>query len=1791
MATELRSLRKRERQLLRSLEGVRHFVQHYEEARDGGQVSLRMQGLEEVHKEYFAVRSKLELLVEDAELTKHADSDPDVKQEVLEHLDNENDRVLQEFEDHFYALKASMLTLLPNFLPPLQLGGHQSSIAGDDGSGTHQVATFSKVKLPEIRLPSFSGKIFEWVTFRDSFQSLIHRNPQLTDMDKFTYLRSSLSGDALQEISSVGLSAANYIVAWEILENRYENKKLIVKAHLDALFAIEGLKRESYDKLNQLISDFEKNLQMLDKIGQNTSEWTTILAYMVCSKLDSITLRQRETHHNAKEVPTYAALLSFLRNHCDVLQSVAPAKSQTIDHRSSKSTVCHTVVKTSNRCTLCSESWHPPSQCAMFQRMKVSERIEAVAKHRLCRNCLRPGHYSSSCERGVCRHCQQKHHSMLHGAPKSSVPHSQPKPPSQDTQPRQSQTKQHNPNQHIHTNTANSQRTNNTQPTTTTPTTSQNYVALPITPTHNILLSTALVTIKDRFGRTTLARALLDSCSQHCLMTASFANKLQFHESPTYLSVQGIGSSRSVSTKLISAEVSPRSRIISSFTEEMQFHVLPKLTVLLPTTSCNPAEWDLPDSTLIADPGFHEPGPVDLIIGAEYYMDLLKNERQRATPSGPTLQNTVFGWILSGRIPNSSSGGPCSLVHVCSTAEVEEQLTKFWDLETCRTTSINSVEESSCEQFFEQTTVRDESGRFVVTLPKKEHVISKLGDSKAIALKRFMGLERRFAANPDLKTVYSEFIHEYLTLGHMKEVIEDIDGGKKYYLPHHAVLKPDSTTTKLRVVFDASCRTSTGISLNDGLMVGPVVQEDLLSITLRFRTHRFAIVADIAKMYRMVRVQVADQSLQRILWRDSIEEPIRTFELTTVTYGTASAPYLATKCLRSLAEEGAEMHPEAAKVLKKDFYVDDMLSGVDDVEDGKKLIQQLVELLESARFSLRKWNSNNRELLLNVPEHLRDDRSILELDSSSSTIKTLGLVWEPSTDRFRFTTPVWSSAAVITKRTVLSDVSRLFDPLGLVGPVIIQAKIFIQELWKQECSWDEPLTAELQENWHEYRRNLAGLDSLSVPRWVGSISSSAAVEIHGFCDASELAYGACVYIRTVTEAGSVAVRLLTSKSRVAPLENLKKKKKRQSIPRLELSSALLLAHLYEKVVQSLRISAKSFFWTDSMIVKCWLSSSPSRWKQFVANRVSEIQHITKDGTWNHVAGVENPADIISRGMTPAQLQYQHAWFDGPHWLLLEEAYRPEIKEIWEENIESADLEEKSTTLVLQTTTPSEIFKLRSSLSELVRITAYIRRFRFNARAVNRNCRRHSPITTSELDEALQMLVRLAQQESFPQELADLSKQPHVRDSSRIISLKPILKEGILCVGGRLRHAAVSTNRKHPYILDPHHPLTKIVVVYYHRKLFHAGQQLLISAMREQFWPVYTRNLVRQVIHECVACFRVRPKAQDQIMADLPPERVTPYSPFRRVGVDYCGPFSLVYPHRRCQPVKCFVAVYVCLVTKAVHLEIVSDLTTQAFLASLKRFTSRRGRPDLIMCDNAKNFVGAKRELDELRRLFHSQQFQNAVTKEAANDKIEFRFIPARSPNFGGLWESAVKSFKTLFKRSIGLHTLVYDEMQTVLVQIEAILNSRPLTPVSNDPDDYEALTPGHFLVQRPLTAIPEPDLEAIPENRLSAWQKTQRFTQHLWKKWSTQYLSNLHNRTKWTRQRDNIRVGTMVVLKEENLPPLKWQLARVTEIQQGPDQNVRVVKVQTKDGSYKRAISKICVLPIRDNFISSTEEN
>ncbi|XP_065093229.1 uncharacterized protein LOC135713940 [Ochlerotatus camptorhynchus] len=420
--------------------------------------------------------------------------------------------------------------------------------------------------------------------------------------------------------------------------------------------------------------------------------------------------------------------------------------------------------------------------------------------------------------------------------------------------------------------------------------------------------------------------------------------------------------------------------------------------------------------------------------------------------------------------------------------------------------------------------------------------------------------------------------------------------------------------------------------------------------------------------------------------------------------------------------------------------------------------------------------------------------------------------------------------------------------------------------------------------------NLIALSSFSILRWIGYTSDAISVELHGFCDASDKAYGACLYMRCTLSDGSVEVRLLISKSRVAPLEDLKRNKKKLTTPRLELSSALLLSHLYSKVKHSIRIPHTASFWTDSTIAMHWLSSLPSRWQMFVANRVSEIQHITKGFDWNHVAGLENPADIVSRGMIPAQLQYSTIWFEGPPWLRRDRSTWPAGS--LEEDFEQSLLEERSAVAIpAQSKQHSDIFSLHSSLSTLIRKFAWIRRFIHNCEE-----RRNGYLSHAELQEAMLSLIRLSQRESFPEEISALQSGNEVKPSSSINRLTPILVDGVLYVGGRLSKASIPASRKHPAILSYHHPLGKLVVIHYHQKLFHAGQQLLIRRVREKYWPTQIRRLANTVINECVPCFRCRPKVLDQLMADLPSERVTPAPPFLKVGVDYCGPFLVAYPN-------------------------------------------------------------------------------------------------------------------------------------------------------------------------------------------------------------------------------------------------------------------------------------------------------
>ncbi|XP_018365332.1 PREDICTED: uncharacterized protein LOC108762706 [Trachymyrmex cornetzi] len=1202
---------------------------------------------------------------------------------------------------------------------------------------------------------------------------------------------------------------------------------------------------------------------------------------------------------------------------------------------------------------------------------------------------------------------------------------------------------------------------------------------------------------------------------------------------------------------------------VNEFKTDLHFLIIDKITERLPIHKINKTALDIPNNLELADPTCHIPSDVDMLLGASIFWDLISGGQVRGSNQSIVFQETRLGWIAAG--PMETTNACQQKRSYCGmTTTLHKQLEKFWSIEEMVQSPPVSEEEKICEQHFLETHARDSEGRFIVQLPLKGN-IDELGESMETATKRFKAIERKLKRQPELKQTYSSFISEYLNLNHMEEVLQkDAQCKLSYYLPHHAVTKEDSETTKVRVVFDASCKSSTGISLNDCLRVGPTIQQDLFSIILRLRQHRYAMSADIAKMYRQVKVIDEHTHLQRILWRWNEDEPIRTFRLKTVTYGLACSSFLAIRCLQEIASQHQKECPEASRAILNDFYVDDLLTGASTVKELKQLRQSTTKILNSAGFELRKWRSN-------IPEISDKNTSSNSMVEIGEPTKILGLHWDVNQDVFQYRLRLSEETSKITKRKVLTQVSQIYDPLGWLGPSIVKAKILLQRLWQTNKGWDEPISGEMLEMWKQWRSQIHNVQQISIPRRVLE-NQQDRTELHGFCDASEAAYGACLYIRSSTDENTYITRLLCAKSRIAPL-------KKVSLPRLELCGAVLLARLSEKASQALNITVhNTYYWSDSTITLSWIGNEPNKWHTFVANRVAEIQRITNKAAWYYVKSEDNPADPLSRGISPDKLKSQTIWWEGPKFLQRNTKMQPYDCKGNEGHTPEG---RKVNPTILASVELSSIIERFSSLAKLKRVIAYCLRFKNNSlKTANQTS---GPLTVKELGSAISAIVKVCQASEFSQELKDLHKNNRVDIKSKLSTLHPFIdSSGTIRVGGRLRHAPIGYSQKHPIVLPQKHHLTELIIRDTHYKNLHAGPQAVLAAIRNDFWPIAGRSEVRRVLRKCIVCFRARPTNPNQLMGDLPAVRVTQARAFLNTGIDYAGPFSIKITRNKTG--KAYLAIFVCLATKAVHFELVSDLTATAFLNALKRFISRRGKCIALYSDNGTTFVGANNQLVDLKKHLLKETTQKQIHEYLAEQFIEWKFIPPYSPHVGGIWEAAVKSAKTHMRKIVGTHLLYFEELYTILTQIEACLNSRPITPISEDTTDFEALTPGHFIIGEAITVIPDRDFNQTPSNHLTRYQVLSQLKQHFWKRWSSEYMSQLQQRFKWkTRKCLKLKIGTMVLVKDERTPPMIWPLGRITEVHPGPDGIIRLVTVRTKQGSSKRTLPKICILPLNDN--------
>lgn len=1688
---------------------------------------------------------------------------------------SEDQREIDAAKELFASFKTDYFDLVANIRENINLKKSRPSVASEtatEGNVQNREEREMMAKCPRLPLPDFDGCTENWTKFRDMFNSMVHRT-SLSEIVKFQYLMSAMKMPPQQNVlSTYTLSADNYERAWQAVCDRYDDKRKILQHHLTQLFAIKKMGTSSSSELRKLIDTFTMCLNAIEPLGFTISSEpdtaNALLVHMITQRLPDDILKEWRKDIKT-DFPTYCEIRDFLLAMWRAIDDIQPmpikpadTKITKITSKSIKTFVANQGKPNKLSCQCCAGD-HLLWKCNVFMQMPVSQRYNLVKEKSLCLNCFHSNHQHSECKSKYrCKVCKKSHHSLLHFEQTSSG--------QQPSDGQQTEVKPFVPYNMVQ---ASSNVTRNTYFS------SASFQARHSYRTRHTFLFTVSVLVSAADGAKHCGRALVDTGSDMNFMTAGFASKLKLPLQAACIPVTGINDKIVTVRNTAGAEISSR---YGPFSLELGFAILPSITGDLPHRSIPANHVSVPEEYFLADPFFYQSSGCDMLFNIDVFFDILLGQKVKLS-SGLKLMQSTLGWMVGGAIGDNVRTPKCAMVSFCGTAakirpDIDEKLTNFFQLDDIdESKPALTAEERYCEELFATTTTRGTDGRFIVRMPFKENV-TQLGNNLVNAERALKWQETRRRKDQVYNKLYVEYMEDYISAGHLTEVSPET-ADDAYYLPHHGVLKMSSTSTKLRPVFNASSKLQTGLSLNDTLCVGPTVQPDSLDILLRFREKKFVLSGDITKMYRQIWVHPSQRQFLRILWRSSFNEPIKHYQHNTVTFGTACAPNLATKCINQLGVDNETSFPAASAVLKNSFYVDDCLFSIESIEEGLQIRDHLRLILGNAGMSLCKFSSNSPALLEGLPVEFIEPRC----SDSTSISKTLGIGYDTATDQFHYNIKVESNEelSTSTKTAVLSEIASMYDPVGWLGPTVLTAKLIMKKIWMCNIGWKDLLPPPIQDEWDEFRKKLHNLNYITIDRRC-VIDKHNRVELHGFCDASIEAYGAVIYVRSTNADEATHTSIVSAKSRVAP-------KSQKSLARLELCAALLLAKLTERVLSmfSLKIDNVTL-WSDATIVLHWITYNSSRLTTFVGNRVATIQDLTHSHQWKHIRGIENPADIISRGLAADELQGCTKWWNGPEFL------RQPV-DTWPESIitinetDPAVLTEVKRTFVVRPANDmfTYIESRFSNTRTLINVIAYAHRA-----AIRKIDRQPGTLTFAERLHAEATIVRVLQQHLYPEEYEVLRqfnetaspitefKIPQVSRQSSLLSLAPFMDSiGLIRVGGRINASpGLTDTQKHPILL-PSSNFALNLVREMHQKNMHLGQLALLAMLREKYYMVRAKSHIRKAIHGCLKCYRLKPTETTQFMSDLPPARVTMTPPFVNVAIDYTGFYNIrASLLRNTASIKAYVVMFKCMCSGAIHLDLVTKLTTEAFIAVLDRFVSRRGLCTTIFCDNATYFDGACTELKKIVR-----EIQPDVQRHLAENAIEFKFTTPRAAHAGGIYESGIKSAKHHLKRVIGDTLYTYEEFVTILCKIEALLNSRPLTPISDDPFDFQPLTPGHFLIGRPLMRKPERDTLPIPTNRLTRWESIQKVQQSFWSRWYREYLTNLQTRPINFREVSTILLGALVIIKDKNVPPMKWLLGRIIELLPGRHNIVRNVRLRTQHGEITRHVKDIHFLPTEDN--------
>ena len=1357
-----------------------------------------------------------------------------------------------------------------------------------------------------------------------------------------------------------------------------------------------------------------------------------------------------------------------------------------------------------------------------------------------------------------------------------------------------------------------------------------------------VLLQTAkTMAFKDGEAKGISVRILLDNGSQQSYITESLKTRLKLEP---------------VKQKTLHLNTFGGEKVSKNGCSLVKFYLLCKegkrieIQALSFPKICTPlpAQIDLSDYPHLEDLELADPldsesqvEPVDILIGSDMYWEIVNGDVIREN-TGPIAVSSKFGWVISGPVKGSHVNVASVANLVINAPELSQsnhdpiisELRRFWE-----TDSTGIIDDPKSEQdtpFLKKFSFDGE--RYKVGLPWKEVEIEPLPVDYNLSLNRLNSLYSRLKEHPDILKEYNNIIQEQEKMGIIEEVPKTEQTNEFYknndchFIPHHGVCRKDRETTKLRIVFDGSAKTSERkLSMNDYLNNGPNFIPPLFDILTRFRAKPIALVADVEKAFLQISIEERDRNTLPFVWYQPPSEGqgtpvLKQYRFCRLMFGLKPSPSILGFVISEHLKKFEETEPQTVDTLRSQLFVDDFLGGTDSVEEGFKLYKTSKTIMNSGSFRLRKWVSNSpelSELICNeenteIERHntkiIEDDQTFTKESFGPKTIydektktKVLGLNWDISSDEFYFDFNElisYANSLTPTKRSVLKVTAKIYDPLGYLCPFTVKLKKMFQDLCTENVTWDDELQGEMRMKFSSIIFDLNRLQDVRLPRCLFTkFAKAQEYELHGFSDSSSKAYAGAVYFLTRYEDNTISVNLIASKARIAPL-------KQQTIPRLELLGAHLLAKLMKTINESLekamKIKLKCFYWVDSNVALCWIKNERV-WKQYVQNRVNEIRKLSSLDDWRFCPGAVNPADLPSRGLNANELIKSEVWMKGPQFLKEDKSKWPKIPNTFETK-EAYDELVKITpkvTHALAVETLSEPkfieFERFSSKTRLVRTFAWVLRFieilkqRLKKEVVSEELQ--ETLTVNELNRAENLIIRFVQSESFANEKAYLEiDKPRVKPPNLIRDFALFIdEEGIIRCKTRLKHALVIDGSKSPILLPSKHYFTTLTIRQIHANSGHNSISYTLSACRERFWILRGRRSVKTAIKNCNICIRFcgHPFSTAPCY-DLPRFRVDDAPPFTNTGVDFAGP--LFVKNTDGTTSKSYVCLYTCASTRAVHLDLVHTLDTETFFRSFRRFTARRGLPKLLISDNAKTFKSACKDI---RRITRSNVTRDLLTKKG----VVWRFIPERSPWFGAFYERMIGTVKSCLRKTIGRAMLSYDELTTILIEIECIVNNRPISYVYDDNEGVSyALTPSHLIYGRRITTLPS-DAHYEVFNTTKALTKRakhhMKLIDNFTKSWKRNYLLNLRERTMKNdgfEKENKIRIGEIVLLKDEKSRRMFWKLAKVENVIKGPDGIARIatVKVLNNDKrtvNLKRSIKHLIPMEVRQNEDSKGKDN